>query len=340
MIKLKQVAVALALMGSFAAAQAATLTLNTPNGIVSGISSIDFGPAPVLAQGGNQAFVNAANGVVAGTEASVLGGVGHGFTVYSQGRVVGLTGGSGAVSGLYTEEPFNATAGRYEITFELAYREVVVGATSVLGQNTAFFDLAVDQSVNYFRMYVKDLDVDAAANFAQGTGFNTGTMVFEGTIAAGGAGSLSTFITGGAGTVGGDTSVDNGTSPLSGLPSVTGGGATPEFDLLTVVPTVYDTNFFKNELTSFLITNISQNLPFKTVDPSVVISGQVPNVTCNGCIIDTNGANPGGFEAVGGPDIIFQTDFNGAVTAIPEPGTLALAGLALGGLALARRRKV
>ncbi|MGV2482064.1 UNVERIFIED_CONTAM: PEP-CTERM sorting domain-containing protein, partial [Salmonella enterica subsp. enterica serovar Weltevreden] len=37
---------------------------------------------------------------------------------------------------------------------------------------------------------------------------------------------------------------------------------------------------------------------------------------------------------------IFQTDFNGPVQGIPEPGTLALAGLALGGLALARRRKV
>ena len=338
MIKLKQVAAALALMGSFAAAQAETLTINTPNGIVSGITSFDFGPAPVLAQGGNQAFVDLANGVNKG-DLSQLGGVGNAFTVYSQGRVVGLTGGTGATSALYTETPFGAIAGKYEITFELAYREVVVGASSILGTNTATFDFAANQSINYFRMYVKDLDNTAAANFAQGTGFTNGTLVFEGKIATGGAGSISTFTSQGSGTVGGDTSAANGTSPLSALPSVTGSGATPEFDLLTVVPTVYDTNFFKNELTSFLITNISQNLPFQSVDPSVLIAGQAPNITCNGCVIDTNGPLPGGLVAIGGPDIIFQTDFNGAVQAIPEPGTLALAGLALSGLALARRRK-
>lgn len=336
MIKFKQIAVAVALAGSFAAAQAAPVSITTPNGVVSGITAFDWAPSPVLAQGGNQAFVNYVNNPAGGTVEGLNGSMGYGFNVFSQGRLAVLQGGTGAVSSLYNGS--GSTAGKYEITFELAYQEVVTTAINVSGANIAVFDFAKVQTNNYFRVYVKDLDSDAAANYAAGTGFNTGTLVFDGTIAPGSAGSVSNFNanTGVLGTVGSDGQPANGTSPLSGLPSVTGSGATPEFDLLSVLPNFIDTDFWNEELISFLITNISQNLPFQSVDPSAIIAGQVPNIgAVNGGTI----CSPTSGCVAAGPDIIFQTDFNGPVQGIPEPGTLALAGLALGGLALARRRK-
>lgn len=336
MIKFKQIAVAAALAGTFAVAHADPVSITTPNGVVNGITAFDWAPSPVLAQGGNQAFVNFINNPAGGTVEGLNGGKGYGFNVFSQGRLAVLQGGTGAVAGLYNGS--GSTAGKYEITFELAYQEVVTTAVAVPGANIAVFDFAKVQTNNYFRVFVKDLDNTAAANYAAGTGFNTGTMVFEGTIAPGSAGSVSNFNanTGSLGTVGSDGDASNGTSPLSGTPSVTGSGATPEFDLLTVLPTVIDPNFWNMELVSFLVTNISQNLPFQSVDPSAIIAGQVPNIgAVNGGTVCSPTA---GCVAVG-PDLIFQTDFNGPVQGIPEPGTLALAGLALGGLALARRRK-
>lgn len=336
MIKFKKIAVAVALAGTFAAAHAAPISITTPNGVVSGITAFDWAPSPVLAQGGNQAFVNFINNPAGGTVEGLNGGMGYGFSVFSQGRLAVLQGGTGAVGSLYNGS--GSTANKYEITFELAYQEVVTTALAVPGANIAVFDFAKNQTNNYFRVYVKDLDSTAAANYAAGTGFNTGTLVFDGTIAPGSAGSVSNFNanTGALGTVGSDGQPANGTSPLSGLPSVTGSGATPEFDLLTVMPNFIDTSFWNTELVSFLVTNISQNLPFQSVDPSAIIAGQVPNIGAvnGGTVCGRTGC------VAAGPDIIFQTDFNGPVQGIPEPGTLALAGLALGGLALARRRKV
>ena len=337
MIKFKQIAVAVALAGTFAAAHAAPVSITTPNGNVNGITAFDWAPSPVLAQGGNQAFVNYLNNPAGGTVEGMNGQLGYGFNVFSQGRLAVLQGGTGATTALYNGS--GSTANKYEITFELAYQEVVVAANNTLVPNTniAVFDFAKVQTNNYFRVYVKDLDSDAAANYAAGTGFNTGTKVFDGTIAPGAAGSVSNFNanTGSLSTVGSDGQPLNGTSSLSGTPSVTGSGATPEFDLLTVVPTFIDESFWNSELISFLVTNISQNLPFQSVDPSELIVGQVPNI---GAVNGGTVCGPTGCAAVG-PDLIFQTDFNGPVQGIPEPGTLALAGLALGGLALARRRK-
>jgi hypothetical protein len=341
MIKFSKLAIAAALAGGFAAsAYAEPVSITTPNGIVSGITAFDWAPSPVLAQGGNQAFVDLANGINNG-DLGLNGDSGNKFTVYSQGRLSAFLGGVGAVGNLYNGS--GATANRYEITFELAYQEVVTTAVSVTGANIAVFDFAASQDAgfNYFNVYVKDLDSDAAANYAAGTGFNTGTLVFSGEIAPGSAGSVSNFSASTTllGQLGGDGDASNGTSPLSGAQTVVGSGSTPEFDLLTVVPITFDPTFWNSQLTEFLVTNISQALPFTSVDPSVLIAGQAPNIgPVNGGTIDTNGALPGGLVAVG-PDILFQTDFNGPVQGIPEPATLALTGLALGALSFARRRK-
>lgn len=344
MINFKQIAVAAALASAFAA-HAAPVSVSTPNGTISGITSFDWAPSPVLAKGGNEAFARLANGIndgVAGINLTTAGTplVGNAFTVYSQGRLNLFQDGTGAAtSRLYTGA--GSTTNRFEVTFELAYTEIV-GAANTFPTNQAFFDFAAVQTVNYFRVYVQDLD-DAgavASNYASGQGFNDGTLVFEGTVApaASQTGVFSNFSTG-AGIVplGGDGDASNGTSALSAINSVTGSGSTPIIDLLSVSPTTYDESFWNGILTEFLISNINQNLPFTSVDPSEQFHGSIaPNI---GAVNGGTSIVPGVGLVAAGPDILFQTDPNGPVQAIPEPGTLALAGLALGGLALARRRK-
>lgn len=367
MNKFAKLLISAAVASAFAtSAQADLISINTPNGVVNNITSFDFGPAVVLAQNGNQAFVDLLNETgpfeATAVSASIFG---TGINVFGHGRITGLTGGSVPnAARLYNEQTLGGaldTANRFELVYQFAYREVLYSGTPEIdGSQTAKFAFAADQKTadgfNYFKIFVKDLDVDAASNYADGTGFDTGKLVFEGEVRHVSS-TLSDFSadpapSGGFASLGKDSDdVLNGVSDLSSKKTITGSGKTAAFDLLKAVPTVYDTDFWKVSLTEFLLQNVGQQLPFGSVDPSEMVAGNVANIgNVNGLSCDTNGAAPGGwsincddvtttFVESGGADIIFQTDFNASVRGVPEPGTLALAGLALGALSLARRRK-
>ena len=134
--------------------------------------------------------------------------------------------------------------------------------------------------------------------------------------------------------------------------------------------TVLDANFFKTALADFslLFQNISISLPFGSVDPSDCFNptkrlalGPGFTTQCNatnhidGTYADNFAAhgNDGGYVPVvggtnglfsgPGDDFVAQSDFNAAVTGtVPEPGMLALLGLAFAGLGVTtmRRRRV
>ncbi len=350
MIKFSKIAIAAAIASAFSvSAHAAPISVTTPNGTVSGITSFDWAPSPVLAKGGNEAFARLANGEndgIAGVNNTTAGFplTGNSFTVYSQGRLNLFQDGTGAAtSRLWTGA--GSTANKFEVTFELAYTEIV-GFATTFPTNSATFDFSSVQTVNYFRIFVQDLD-DAgavASNYASGLGFADGVKVFEGAVAPAStqAGVFSNFSTGSTTqALGDDGDAGNGTSSFADDMSVTGNGATPIIDLLSVAPTTFDESFWNGELIEFLISNINQNLPFESVDPSETFGNGtiIPNIgAVNGGSVDTNGPFTQGGIVAAGPDILFQTDPNGPVQ-VPEPGTLALAGLALGALSLARRRK-
>ena len=99
---------------------------------------------------------------------------------------------------------------------------------------------------------------------------------------------------------------------------------------LSATITFVDANYFPDLKVGYNIAvNSSLITPYDQVDPSRRFS--------TGLVTDDTATNIGAVNGVTGPNVIFQADANSSFA--PEPGALALGGIALAGLALLRSRR-
>lgn len=307
-----------------------TLTIDADGGGAGGSvasTGLDWNPSSALVQATNQNVFG-----IPSTGNAAQPNIGDVVQTYTHAKLTSFLTTEGGVS-------LAELGGSGEWTFVAGFREYVSDFGGTLGGDELAELTTIAGGENFFRIYYSPTN----SSTLTGQGHNDGILVLEGIVLEGGVTTFTQDVAAGT-----DELLDqSGTDNYGGLKTVVGTGS-GAFDIQV---TDFDSNFIKGLLAGdvFSLNFTSQlDLPFDTANPSSCYTG-ADNVTdisgpglatLNGQQVGCAGNTIGSINGETGPNLLLRTDSSTAFSReVPEPGTLALAGLALGGLALARRRK-